>query len=253
MFFYLKKILQAVFLPHTLILILLVVSLILIFRKKRLGRLLLLFTVVLFYAVSIRPVADGLMGGLERSQTIVRAIPTGVKTVVVLGGGLRNEGSNLSPGSVLGLSSLSRLLEGIRLLRQMEGGRLILSGGGWRGRRQLRASAVVMQEMAVELGIPADRVILEDQSRDTHEQAAALKSYLGKAPFLLVTSAFHMKRSLHLFSERDLSPLPAPADFRGNREKRYDVFDWLPSPHSLYDTILAVKEYGGLLFYRVFK
>jgi uncharacterized SAM-binding protein YcdF (DUF218 family) len=252
MFFYLKKILQAVFLPHTLILILLVVSLILIFRKKRLGRLLLLFTIVLFYVVSIRPVADGLMGGLERSQTIVRTIPAGVKTVVVLGGGLRYEGSDLPAGSVLGSSSLSRLLEGIRLLRQMEDGRLILSGGEWRGRRRLQTSAAVMRDMAVELGISAERIILEDQSRDTHEEAIALKSFLGEDSFLLVTSAFHMKRSLHLFEEEGMNPLPAPADFRGKQKKRYDVFDWLPWPHSLLDTILAVKEYGGLLFYRVF-
>ncbi|MBU4254917.1 MAG: YdcF family protein [Acidobacteria bacterium] len=252
MFFYLKKILQALFLPHTLIFILLVVSLILIFRKKRLGRLLLLLTIVFFYAVSIRPVADGLMGGLERSQTIVRAIPAGVNTVVVLSGGLRNEGADLPASSLLGSSSLSRLLEGIRLLRQMDAGRLILSGGEWRGRRLQRASAAVMREMAVELGISVNRIILEDRSRDTHEQAAALKSYLGEDPFFLVTSAFHMKRSLHLFMENGMSPLPAPADFRGRQEKRYDLFDWLPAPHSLYDALLAVKEYGGLLFYRVF-
>jgi len=252
MFFYLKKILQAVFLPHTLIFILLIVALVLIFRKKRLGRRLLLFTIVLFYAVSIRPVADGLMAGLEHSQVVVDTIPPGVNTVVVLSGGLRNEGAELPPDSILGISSLSRLLEGIRLYRRIENGRLVLSGGGWRGLRQNRASAAYMEDMARELGVPGERIILEDRSRDTHEQAVALKSLLGEESFFLVTSAFHMKRSVDLFIKQGMRPIPAPADFRGRQEKKYNVFDWLPAPHSLYDTILAVKEYGGLLFYRIF-
>ena len=251
-FFFVKKLLVALLLPHTLILILLILSLVLILRRRRLGRILFVFTIFAFYFLSIRPVADLFLGGLENRFTLPQDIPRGVKHVLVLGGGTRNPRTTLPPSSRLTLSSQSRLLEGIRFLSRIENGVLILSGGVWKDNRLAVTGAETMQDLALQLGVPAEKILLELQSRDTLDQAKAAKSLLEDNPFLLVTSAFHMPRSMYLFRKAGLEPIAVPADFRGQREKPYGLFDLLPSPSSLQDTVLASKEYMGLFFYRIF-
>lgn len=253
MLFVIKKILAAILLPHTFILILLILSLILILRKKRLGKILLVCAIAAFYFLSIRPVADFFLGGLEKKVPLPLEIPQGVNYVVVLDGGTRNPHTSLPPTSRLAFSSQSRLLEGIRFFNRIENGILVLSGGVWKENKLAVTGAEMMQDMAIQLGVPAERILLELRSRDTSDQAQAVKILLGDKPFLLVTSAFHMPRSLYLFRKYGLDPIAVPADYRGQRGKRYGLFDLFPSPGSLEDTVLASREYMGLLYYRFFK
>jgi uncharacterized SAM-binding protein YcdF (DUF218 family) len=61
------------------------------------------------------------------------------------------------------------------------------------------------------MGVPKDNMIIEEASKDTKDQARLIKPIVGTAPFVLVTSAIHMPRSMALFEKLGMNPIPAPA------------------------------------------
>jgi uncharacterized SAM-binding protein YcdF (DUF218 family) len=144
-------------------------------------------------------------------------------------------------------------MEGIRLLNKSTRGILVLSGAGWEGRATQDKVGELMKETALDLGVQEKRILLEISSRDTREQAHILQTLLDKKPFVLVTSAFHMSRAVLLFRQKGLEPIPAPCDFRSLRKKPYSAFDFVPTPGRFLESFLAVKEYYGLVYYRLFK
>jgi len=253
--FLIKKVLQILLLPHTLLFLLFVLSFILVVRKNRWGKRLLLVGICLFYLLSIRPVSDMLQRGLERRYPPLSFLPAEIDDVVVLAGGTRNPGTDLAVANRLAPATLARLVEGIRLFRGKSEGFLVLSGGGFWGRPLPESSGKLMAETAVLLGIGMDRIVLEPASLDTADQAEALAGILGDRSFALVTSAFHMPRAVKLFRRLGMDPMPAPCDFRSFRGKAvaYDFFDFVPHPDRMTDTLLAVKEYYALLFTSVFR
>jgi uncharacterized SAM-binding protein YcdF (DUF218 family) len=92
------------------------------------------------------------------------------------------------------------------------------------------------------------RIVAETKSRDTNDQAHFLADELQGRPFALVTSAFHIPRSLMLFQRQGLKPIPAPADFRSATGKP-GVRSFIPTAGGLFMAQLAVHEYLGLVFY----
>lgn len=109
-------------------------------------------------------------------------------------------------------------------------------------------TAKVMGESLVALGLPTDRLILETGSLTTADSAKNLQPLL-RAPFFLVTSAGHLRRSLAVLRKQGLQPVPVPTDYQGPRDWR-DA-DERPTPQSLMTSDLAVHEYIGLLWYRL--
>ena len=61
------------------------------------------------------------------------------------------------------------------------------------------------------MGVSGEDMIIESASKDTGEQARLIKPIVGTAPFVLVTSAIHMPRSMALFEKLGMSPIPGPA------------------------------------------
>ena len=253
MLFFLKKFLQAIFLPPGLILVLLITSVILIYFKKKWGKTLLLITIVFYYSLSITPVSQLLLHGLENRYQTIQSPTNNVKHIVVLGGGTINRFSSLPPTSRLNPSSTARILEGIRLFRQIEDGYLITSGGSTQKKNEEEDSCHQMKNLAVMLGVEENRIIPICDSRDTSEEAKNLEKIIGDKPFFLVTSAFHMQRSILLFKRLGLNPTAAPSDFKAQKKDGSNYSDFLPSPNNFSDSTLAVKEYIGLLFYKLLK
>ncbi len=253
MLFFIKKFLQALFLPPSLLLILLITSFILILLKKKWGKILLLITIIFYYSLSITPVSQLLLHGLESKYQTIQSPTNEAKHIVVLGGGTINRFSSLPPSSRLNPSSTARILEGIRLFRQIEDGYLITSGGNRRQKTKEEDSCHQMKYLAIMLGVEEDRIIPICDSRDTSEEAKNLEKIIGDKPFFLVTSAFHMQRSILLFKRLGLNPIAAPGDFKAQRKEGNKYYDFLPSPNNLLNSTLAVKEYFGLVFYNLFK
>ncbi|MGO9569877.1 MAG: YdcF family protein [Desulfomonilaceae bacterium] len=166
---------------------------------------------------------------------------SGVKWIVVLGGDLR--GGELSPADRVACSSLVRVMEGIRLWKGMPDSKLVLSGGTFSSRKM--PTGLGMALLARELGVPQDAIVLESRSWDTDDEARLLKRVLGENRFALVTSAYHMRRSVLNFKRMGLDPIPAPADFMTKAGFQLDVGSFLPSPKALDLSQTAIHEYLG--------
>ncbi|MBB3189412.1 ElyC/SanA/YdcF family protein [Halomonas cerina] len=198
------------------------------------------------------PVADRLLMPLEtRYPPVITPTDGDIEAIVVLGGGWQAQG----PGSVisrLNESSLSRLVEGIRLWRLRPDAWLVVSGGTRDPQGQPVAGAYA--DAARGLGVPAERLVVLDRPADTAQEAYAVRHALGESTagedsrLLLVTSASHMPRAMRHFQAVGLTPQAAPTHHLVTPSGvSWDLGDWVPSAQQLSKTERALHEYLGLL------
>lgn len=108
-----------------------------------------------------------------------------------------------------------------------------------------------MKEIAVLSAISSQRIVMEEQSVNTADQAVQLKKILTDEPFYLVTSAIHMKRAVALCRKQGLNPVPAPTDYTyyWNDERWQKRF--IPNPNNLVYVNIAWHEILGHLWERL--
>ena len=102
------------------------------------------------------------------------------------------------------------------------------------------------------MGVPEDSISLTDIVENTEDEAAAVRKLLAKpgASVLLVTSAFHMPRSIQVFEKQGLRVIPYPVDFRVEISETTPM-DFLPSASALSTTTLAIREQLGRTYYKI--
>ncbi len=172
------------------------------------------------------------------------------QAIVVLGGAVHFPSSR-HPGSGL-INPSDRVLHAFRLYRAGKAPVIVCSGGGPGG-----AEAPLMTGLLEEWGVPADAILLEERSLNTHENALYSFSLLqsrGIRQILLVTSASHMPRAAAVFRKVGFQVEPSPADYWtgwGDDTDAFNLLDWLPSPHPLMGSAMALREWVGLIVYRV--
>jgi uncharacterized SAM-binding protein YcdF (DUF218 family) len=236
--------------PFGLALLLLGLALVWFTRRQRAGKWLATLGALALLVLGYGVVSGSLLATLERRHapvTDVSAAAGRVRWVVVLGGG-----SSADPGlpAVMRLSegSLARLVEGIRLQRQLPGSKLLLSGGSVFGSAP---DAETMRALAVELGVDPAALDLDTVSPDTETQAEVVRARVGAEEFYLVTSASHMPRSLALFRKAGTNPLPAPTHFLVQANRGLAPGDFFPSTGGLRRAEAAAYEYLGLAWAKV--
>ena len=163
----------------------------------------------------------------------------GIRYVLVLSGDFRD--GDLTTADKLG-NSVLRLIEGVRLWRAISGCTLILTGGEIPGVSREMSIARAMQNMAAEMGVPRDAIVLESESWRTEDQARLTAAIVGNHPFALVTSAYHMQRSILIFRELGLSPVPAPCDFLA-KTIYVNYSTLMPQAVALAMSQTAIREY----------
>lgn len=239
------KILQQFFSPSVFIFILLLIGLIFLFKRKKIGSVLTISALVFYYLFSITPFADLLLAFLENDYKRIEQVDLdrADKIVFMLGG--VNPNKELKGASLMGESTLFRANEVLRIyLSKNEEAEIIVSGANPLDNKEETAKKV--KEAMTEIGVEPDDLILDEKSINTEESAKNLKDYLKNEPFFLVTSAFHMRRSVIFFEKYELRPIPAPADFR--IQKNYSLFDFFPNPKNLENIDLATHEYLGIIY-----
>jgi uncharacterized SAM-binding protein YcdF (DUF218 family) len=123
------------------------------------------------------------------------------------------------------------------------GGRVFPGRGG-------EAEAALAARFLRRLGIESESILLESQSRNTWENASNVISEFAFESVVLVTSAYHMRRAADSFTRQGVDVVPVPADFRSNALP-YNLQSFLPNHHELYTSTKALREYVGLLYYRL--
>jgi uncharacterized SAM-binding protein YcdF (DUF218 family) len=253
MFLLLSKFIPVFVYPLGLSLALLAVAAVL---RRRSGwtRALCFSAFLLLFLFSSGTVSQLLLHSLEDRypQHPMESIPQ-AQAIVVLGGGTSSPGP---PGQAPGLSAASdRLLYGARLFRAGKAPLVLFAGGAVPlmksrpGLSEAQGAALLLKEWAV----PAQAILLEDQSRNTRENGVFSRPILqshGVSRILLVTSAFHMPRASAVFRKLGFQVIPAPADFQTGDDEGL-LLRLLPDAGSLAESDLALKEWLGLLAYRL--
>ena len=253
MFFYLSKIFWTFAQPVSLIGILLFVSIVAAFLNRR--RLSLSASVAAFLLLALfgwTTFGALLLQPLESRFARPAEIPQAVDGIIVLGGAFEG---GVNP--VRGLYELSeaadRMTEGAILALRYPNAKVIISGGSGTILRDRAGDADTAPLLFEKLGVPRSRLILDTESRNTAENAAYTKQLGSAAPgetWLLVTSAFHMPRSMGLFRKAGFDVVPWPTDYRtagnegfgGCREN---------SLGCLRHATTAIREWLGLAAYRM--
>lgn len=131
------------------------------------------------------------------------------------------------------------------MYRKISDCKLVLSGGSI---KDSISNADLMANLAKELGVKNADIILESESRDTKDEAQLIKAIVKKNPFILVTSASHMPRSIAMFHKVGLNPIPAPTEHRANISKNSFPEILFPKTSSLLNVEKALYEYLGIFW-----
>jgi uncharacterized SAM-binding protein YcdF (DUF218 family) len=246
----LKHGLEALLSPLSLALLLAVVGALCRFTgRARAARALLSLAALLVYAGSMALVGDALLGPLERRYPPLHPDPPppAVAYVVVLGGGYAPR-DGVPVTAALNADSLARIVEGVRLALRLTDARLIVSGGAPAGQS---ASARGYAEIARALGIPQASLVVLDTALDTRAEARSVAAVVGAAPFILVTSAYHMPRAMLEMQHAGLAPIAAPTGQLVESLNATDPRAWLPTSAGLRKVERALHEYVGLAVLRL--
>jgi len=262
----LNKLLPIFFSPIVLVCIAIVVGALL--RQRRWS----IAGAVFLLGASLPVVADRLFAWSQASVVpSVLAESPPADAIVVLGGAMSYVRPAGQPIAEWG-DAVDRMFGGIALARAERAPRLIFSGGGWIGQEGLPSEGDLAREIAIQAGVPADRIEVSPQALNTAEEAATIRKMFGagesaasevaatevaavgtastRPRIILVTSAFHMPRAQVTFETEGFEVLPYPVDFRAP-VRRMPLMDWLPSPGALEKTDLVIREALGRGYYRL--
>lgn len=252
MFFYLSKILWFFVAPSNLVLICLGFAVLaFLVRRMRLGAILASAGAIAYGVFGFLPLHVWLLAPLENRFPVPDLKGRQVEGIIVLGGAV-DPATTAARGPVQLSDSASRMTAAMALARQFPQAKFVFTGGSASilGSKLTEAGAAKL--FFEQLGLPSGRLILEDRSRNTYENAVFTKRLVAPKPgetWLLVTSAFHMPRSVGIFRKAGFTVLAYPADYRtdgrrGEYLKPVRELSW-----GLRLTDMAVREWIGLAAY----
>ena len=243
---YFIKFLYATFIlpPGIFILALIIFSLKLSRYKAKLGKNLLILTLV-FYIFTTPLVDNSIISLLENKYT-VPVNPKG-DVIVMLGGGATLDTPNLNFNGHLSGFAANRLITSVELYKKLNIP-IIISGG--KVFKSTGTESEISKNILITMGIPENKIVIENQSINTTENAKYTKKILDKYNFknpILVTSAFHMPRAVIQFKKFNINVLPFPTDYQTNLRGSFELNDFIPSSDALVKLSLSVKEFIGIL------
>lgn len=240
-----KKLVAPLFFPLPFCFLLIAAGLALLWftRRQKAGKVIATSGFALLVVLSYGWITTPLLQAIERVHPPAAAADVdGAKWVVVLGGGTFSDPALPITARVTG-ATLARLVEGIRLHRQIPGSRLLLSGSAVFG---TGSDAESMQAIALALGVAPQSMVLDDESPDTESQAVNVARIVKGEPCLIVTSAFHMRRSLGLFANAGVKAVPAPTHYVAQGNRGFSPSDLYPGLGGLVTAQIVENEYLGI-------
>ncbi|NQV83806.1 MAG: YdcF family protein [Rhodospirillales bacterium] len=250
MFFALSKIFWFFVNPGNLLLVVLCLGAGFLWtRWRRLGRWLISAVATTGFILAVFPFGSWLFGALEDRFPPLKDLPAQVDGIVVAGG-IVDPAMTFDRGQTSIGGAAERLFEMAVLAKRYPQAKLLFSGGSGSLLEQDKKEAVAVVPLFRQLGIDPGRVIFESQSRNTAENASF--SYRAAKPkegetWILITSAFHMPRTIGSFRKAGWQVTPYPVDYNTRRNAVTPLqFNFSYGLGSLGS---AMHEYLGLFFY----
>lgn len=224
--------------------------LLLIWRRGRLATVALSFSISNLTLWSLPPVADEITRYLESQYANLRADDVQGADVILVFGGVMKPPRLGRPYADLD-DAADRVWHAARLYHVGKAPKVVLSGGRNDWGSDLPSEAKTMAQFLEDLGVPQQAILLEERSRNTHENAincVELMRKQGMERAILVTSALHMPRSFAALRAQGVDAVPAATDFLVTDGSR-SIFSWLPSALALQRSTFALHEWIGIAVY----
>jgi uncharacterized SAM-binding protein YcdF (DUF218 family) len=249
MLFVLSKIFDTVLLAGNLLLLLLVLGVLLsAFGARRAGWGLVVTVTILGVAIAVLPVASWVGAPLEE-RFPQPLLPQRIDGIVLLGGAV-SIGLTLAHHQVALNEMADRITETLALAERYRDAKVLISGGDAalvpRGLTEAQATRTLL----VADGLDAGRIVIEDRSRNTYDNALESKAVANPQPgqvWVLVTSANHMPRAVGCFRAVGFDVIPYPVDYATGPDHELH----LDLAGSLRALGWEIHEWIGLVVYRV--
>jgi uncharacterized SAM-binding protein YcdF (DUF218 family) len=251
-FFYVSKISWKLAAPDSLLLIIIGGAwLLLILKRSRIATWLLGILTVALVFVAFFPVGEWTLYPLEKRFSTAPALPDSVDGIVVLGGAADPVRSTIW-GQLETGDAAERYHAFLSLARRFPDARLVFTGGTGSLADQEYSEADAAGVFFEQQGLDASRLIIERDSRNTYENAVltkALVSPMHGENWVLITTAWHMPRSVGIFRQAGWPILPYPVDHWTEPGRLFRV-EYDLAEH-LRNLKIGTKEWMGLVAYRL--
>ncbi len=194
-------------------------------------------------------VGNYLLQGLE-DRFVKPQDPASLQCMIVLGGAFENEVNTARHGIELNAGA-DRFVEALRLAQKFPQTRILISGGDGSISGIYEGDAVISARFFPMFGIGRDRLVEETTSRTTFENAMNTKELLasqGLSNCLLITSGYHMPRSVGIFRKLGIDIVPWPTDYRTDGRESLG-FDFTQPSRNSQNLATAIREWFGLVGY----
>lgn len=227
------------------------VALSVVWRTRRIGFRLLFFTSLILVALAVLPVGRNMLQALEDRFPRPAAPPERIDGVLMLGGAFHAKLAE-ARGEVALNDGAERLFAFMELARRYPEARLAFTGGSGQLAPGRLTEAELLVRALAQAGFADARLVLEDRSRTTWENALLLREVVRPQPgerWLLVTSAWHMPRAVGSFRAAGWEVIAWPVDYRtfpgAAFRPRFDLAGGLEAFE------IAAREWIGLAGYRL--
>lgn len=178
------------------------------------------------------------------------ALETPPALAIVLGGGI-STGISARRGTYAFSSAADRYIEALRLARLYPEMKILVTGGDNSLSGNKNGEAAPAARFFADHGIAAERLIYEPSARNTAENASLTAALLDKhelkdARCLLITSAYHMPRSMERFGRQRMDVTPWPADYRTDGNAAFAFSFDKPMINAMMLST-ALREWAGLM------
>ena len=251
MFFLISKIIAFLLLPYTWLFI----GLLLLLKKlwnTPYKKGILIFT-IFFYMVSNSFLVDEIVRAWEYKDDDIYLKKTTYDLAIVLGGiGRIDERQQRFDFT----NSGDRLFQTLPLYYQNRVKKILISGGSGSISKPNHREAIYVKKYLRSIEIPDSNIIIENNSKNTYENAIFTKHILDSLKFkgsiLLVTSSFHMRRSLAIFKKagyQNMTPY-VTNKITGNRKFEFD-YCFIPNVETMASLNLVLHEIFGYITYKI--
>ena len=254
MFFFASKIFWMLASPINLLLFAALVGVLLCFgRRARFGRGLALTAILILVAAATLPVGKLLIAPLEDRFPLPPPDLPSPEGIIVLGGAIDDGVSKARQETVFDEGG-ERLTEAVVLAKRYPQARVVYTSGSSSFAGATSTEALQARTLMSQMGIAPERVTIEDKSRNTDENARFTAAIVHPQPsqrWIIVTSAFHMPRSMGIFEKAGFHPIAYPVAFRTRGRWPDDLRLTFEPVRNLRIFEIAVHEWIGLAAYWV--
>ena len=250
MFFFLSKILQYLLTPILWIIIVFIIALIL--KKPKIKKRLYISALVMLLFFSNSFIQEEFMRWWEIDTSKKTELQESYDYGIVLTGMLSYD---TKYNRINFKRSTDRILQALDLYEEGYIKKIFISGGSGKINEQDFKESIILRDYLIKIGIPSKDIVIEDISRNTHENAIetakALEPDKNNDTYLLITSAFHMRRANSCFNKAGFNCDVYVTDrFAGDRRFAFDhVF--VPNISSIGNWTLLIHEVSGFITYKI--